>query len=153
MSMIAPGRYRARCVDAEMGFSGNGREQIGMLFQITDGEYGGWTLTAYGFFTENSLPITIKNMRTAGWKGTDLDDLSGLKPSDKECEIVVRHEMYEGETKVKIAFINEAGSSQLALRSKMTPEQKKSFAAKLKGQVLSLGQPLQPNGDDDDLPF
>jgi hypothetical protein len=60
--VIQPGTYQARATGAEYGVTKNGTEQVGVSFVITSspsGQYDGAQLVWYGFFTEQSKPLSL----------------------------------------------------------------------------------------------
>lgn len=131
---LANGRYRARAKEWGLGESSTGKEQVAVAFEFTDSEYIGQGLTWYGYFTESALDITVRALRTMGWSGTDLLELSGLDTN--EVELVVENEEYNGRTSAKVQFVNPIGG--LALKTPMTPEKQKSFAAQMRERIAAL---------------
>lgn len=133
-----PGKYRAKAREWDLGETGTGKEQIGISFDLLD--HPGETITYYGYFTDAALPYTVQNLRTCGWKGADLTDLTGLDAN--EVQLVIEEEDYEspetGEvrTSLKVKFINSMGG--LALKTVLDPNAKKAFAAKMRAKILGL---------------
>ena len=157
--LMREGYYRARAGDPALGHSSTGKEQIAVMFTITeDCEYNGKRLAWYGYFTDAAFDITLKALRAMGWKGHDLNDLSTV--GSKESSVVVKHEVYKGETKVRIAFVNELGGGML--KDRMGEADAQSFASRMKGKILALeaGKSQEDSSDvagevadDDDIPF
>jgi hypothetical protein len=168
--MLDAGTYRAQAIEAALGETDTGKEQIAVRFRLLDVE--GQETTWYGYFTDKTLETTFKALRTAGWKGQDLSDLSDLCGQDTpEVNLVVEHETYEnpqtGETKTRarVRWVN--GTGGLALKKALDPNKAKSFAARMKGKLaafdLGAGTPKPPqrNGaahhaaspDDEPSPF
>lgn len=142
--MIDEGRYKARATAAEWGIAGTGAEQIGVEFEILEGDFIGERISWYGFFaTDKQTQFTIKALRAAGWQGDDLAELSSIDGST-DCVIEVEHEEYDGETRAKVKFVNKPGG--IAMKTVMTPEQRRAFAARMKGAVLGAngGKPSAP---------
>jgi hypothetical protein len=142
--MLDAGTYRARAIEAALGETETGKEQIAVQFQLLDLE--AQQITWYGYFTEKTLETTFKALRTAGWKGQDLTDLSDLcaPVETPEVHLVVEHETYEnpqtGETKTRarVRWVN--GTGGLALKKALDPNKAKIFAARMKGQIVAFDQ-------------
>jgi hypothetical protein len=139
--MLDAGTYRAKAAEAALGETETGKEQIAVRFDLLDLE--GQSITWFGYFTEKTTESTIKALRTAGWKGSDLMDLSDLcnPETTPEVHLVVEHESYTnpqtGQTKVqaKVRWVN--GSGGLALKKALDPNKAKAFAARMKAQVAA----------------
>lgn len=132
--MINAGRYRARATEAALGLTRKGGEQVAVALSIIDGECAGESLTWFGFFSEKTADRTIESLRTLGWVGDDLSDLTGV--DSNEVEIVVEHEEYEGRSQVRVKWINRSGAA-LGLKERMDPGAAKAFAAQMRGAVIA----------------
>ncbi len=157
---VAPGRYNARAIEWGLGKTSTGKERVAVQLELTDPSVLGRRLTWYGYFTEGSLPHTVKALRALGWQGADLSVLDGLDRND--VSIVVEHEDYEGKTQVRVKWINEPGS--LGVKTPLQGDEAKSFAARMKANILALEQgqakpnnakpsPARPTKQTDDIPF
>jgi hypothetical protein len=137
--MLDQGTYRGRPVRAALGMTGTGKEQIGVLFEFV--EPVGHRMTWYGFFTDDTWDRTIEALRACGWRGDDLTDfVEGQQlPAgfDQEVELVVKHEVYQGKTTARIAFVNSGGG--LAMKETLTQDQAKAFAARMQRRIATLG--------------
>jgi hypothetical protein len=146
--MIAEGTYRGKPVQAALGLTGNGKEQIGVLFEFIDPP--GQRLTWYGFFTEDTYARTIEALRFCGWQGQDLSDFVDGKPLpagfDQEVELVVEHQEYQGKVSARVAWVNSGGG--LALKTALTDDQARAFAARMKGKIIALdrARPARQSG-------
>jgi len=138
------GTYRARAVEGALGFTGEGAPQVAVAFVILGGDCDGEQLTWYGYFTEKTEKRTLESLRVCGWKGDDLSDLAGL--SDEEVSIVVKEDVYQGETRMKIAWVNRPGG--LVMKARMNPEEAKRFAKQMMGAIVAArsGAPQQSMG-------
>jgi hypothetical protein len=141
--MISAGVHRAIVGEGLLGKTGTGKEQVAVSLDVMDtvtgaNEHMAW----YGYFTEASAEYTVKALRTMGWQGDDLSDLSSIR--GVEVSIVVEHEDYEGKMRAKVRWINPPGSGAI-LKEQMSEDEAKSFAAKMKGRIRALdklaGQP------------
>lgn len=139
--MLDAGTYRAQAIEAALGETDSGKEQIAVRFRLLDVE--GQEITWYGYFTDKTLETTFKALRTAGWKGQDLSDLSDLCGGETpEVNLVVEHETYENpqtgesKTRARVRWVN--GTGGLALKKALDPNKAKSFAARMKGKLATF---------------
>lgn len=172
---IPNGRYVARAVDAILGESGRGKEQLEITWEILgvkgdDGktaecEHTGAQVVSQHYFTGGAKPITMAMMKHVGWtEGADLDTLRG------SASITLYDDTYQGETTQKVkVFVPQSGSGGYR-----TPEGKRKSPAAAKAFLSRLGDgggssggafddvptddPPPMPGDDaapgtDDLPF
>jgi hypothetical protein len=130
--MIDAGNYRAKAKSWDLGTAGSGTPQVGIEFELLD--HAGQSITYYGFLTDKALPHAVKAMRSCGWQGADLADLSGMDAN--EVVLVVEHETYEGKTSAKVKWVNSAGG--LAMSNSLQGAELSSFAAEMKGKILAL---------------
>lgn len=136
---IENGTYEAKPMPgAALGMTGNGKECVGVEFEFVGQDGQTHYLPWYGYFTEKTTERTIESLRFCGWTGTDLGNLSEIGQADVKVNIVVENEEYEGKTRAKIQWVNRAGG--LALANPLDDNQRKAFAAKMKGAVLSFDQ-------------
>ena len=125
--------YRARVVrdSAVLGYSKNkGTPQINVDLELID--EGGIVMTWTGYFSDAANPYTIKNLRTLGFKGDDISDLSSLN-NEKLVQIVTEPEEFEGKVYEKIKFINPVGGFTMAEEQRMGDKERKTFAAQMRG--------------------
>lgn len=144
-SLLPPGNYKARAVEAGLGYTNDGNPQVAVHFSIIDSEgpYHGRDITWFGSFSKTRgqgkytpFERLIMTLRTCGWDGNDLDDLSGVDAN--EVNLKVEHDEYKGEVRAKVAFVGKVGG--LALKTPMTPEQAKAFASKMRGEVIAASK-------------
>ncbi len=136
-------KKRARAVGAAIGKAGTGTHQIAIEFEFLD-ETGG--ITYYGPLTDAALEFTMKAIRSAGFLGDDLADLSSLTGETPEVVLVIGPEEYNGKVTRKVKFINSAGG--LALKDALQGDDLAAFARKMKGKIVqydrSAGTPKPP---------
>jgi hypothetical protein len=167
--MLQAGKYRAIPVEAALGMTKTGKEQIAILFETLDPP--GEKITWYGFFTDETYKRTIESLRACGWTGTNLDDFWGMRlPAEvcKEVQIVVEEDEMpynDGRPRMKVRWVNSGGG--LAMKDKLDEGHAKTFAAQMRGKIVALGlpQPSQMNKPaavaaspaaevaDDEIPF
>jgi hypothetical protein len=84
-------------------------------------------------------------MRTAGWQGDDVTDLSSLsRPDVPEVELVIAHEEWEGKTREKVKWVNAAGG--IALKA-LDQGKKQALAARIRATVAAVDQDLKSSGN------
>lgn len=130
------GTYRARAVAGGLGETSTGKEQVGVDFQLLDPAFEGQHITWFGYFTDKTQESTIRTLRTCGWNGDDLTDLSGIDAND--VHLVIENEEYEGKWRPRVRWVNPVGG--LALRSAMEPNKARAFAAKMRGAIAAVDQ-------------
>ena len=154
------GKYRAQAKQWEIGEASTGTPQIGVCFALLD--HPGEEITWYGFLSDAALKVTIKALRTCGWTGSDLDDLSGLDAN--EVSLVLVAEEYpagSGTFATKVKWVNSVGG--LAMGKTLDADAKKAFAAKMKAKILAVdpssaarhatSKTPEKAGGPDDAPF
>ena len=163
-TLIPEGSYRARAGAAALGTAKTGTEQVAVEIILLEGPGAGSRLTWYGYFNSDAnIERAVESLRLLGWQGNDLDALDGL--GSTEVFAVIGHEEYNGEWRARVKWINDMGG--VALSHRFDAHQARSFAARMKGKVLSLGgstqRPTAPAGgasgpavnppSSDDIPF
>ncbi len=139
--MLDAGTYRAKAIEAALGETETGKEQVAVRFQLLDSAE---QITWFGYFTEKTTESTFRALRTAGWKGQDLMDLADLcAPAETpEVNLVVEHETYtnpetgQTKTQAKVRWVN--GTGGLSLKKALDPNKAKVFAARMKGQLAAF---------------
>jgi hypothetical protein len=160
MKISKDGCYRAKVVSKDFNEAKTGTIQLVIGFEVTqEGDQKGNTITGFFPCTENSMSYTVEKMRALGWKGVDLDDLSTL--GTEEADIVVKSESYNGESRLKVAFVNKPGA---VIVPPLDSDRRKAFAARMRSIVVGT-DPSQaaakaappeaktPTVSDEDLPF
>lgn len=135
---LANGVYRARAVSWALGLTNTNKEQIAIELEILDEEAFGQKITWYGYFTDKAFDVTLKALRTLGWRGTDLSELTGL--DSNEVHIVVESEEYQGKYYPRVKWINPLNGGGIPLKNQLDPSAAKAFAAKMKARILSVEQ-------------
>lgn len=125
-------KKRARAITAAIGKAGTGTHQIGIEFEFLD-EPGG--ITYYGALTDAAFEYTMKAIRTAGFTGDDLANLSSLSGETPEVILVIDEEEYEGKLRKKVKFINSMGG--LAMKDSLQGDDLASFAKRMKGKIVA----------------
>lgn len=151
--MARAGIYNAKAVDAAVGVSNTGKEQIAVCFELTDGEFKGEQITWYGYFTEVSIDKTVKSLVNAGFNGDDFRDLSSIKG---EVSLTLSEEEYDGKKILKVAWVNKIGEGNLRLKNRLDKKEMDDFANRMNGYLKSSMPAIKPKTsdlDEDDIPF
>jgi len=141
-SLIA-GKYRAKPISAGLGFTKGGdqsppKECVAVRFEVTEGELTGEQITWYGYFTDAAQQYTMANLRTCGWTGDDLYDLSSIDGTG-DVSIVLVDDDFNGKVTLKVKYINAPGGGAM-LNAPMDDAQRKAFAAKMRGAAVASRQ-------------
>lgn len=152
-------KKRARAINAAVGRAGTGTHQIAIEFEFLE-EPGG--ITYYGPLTDAAFEYTMKAIRSAGFQGDDLSDLSSLTGETPEVVLVIGPEEYNGKITRKVKFINSVGG--LALKDALQGDELTAFARRMKGKIGAFDRRADPasasrratprprNGSDDEPP-
>lgn len=129
--MLNPGTYKARAVSAALEKSAQkGTEQVNVTFRTESGETIHWI----GFFTEKTQARTIESLMLCGWNGDDFATFAGVDKND--VNIVVEHEMYEGKSRARVAWVNDP--NRPVGGKPMEQAEVMSFAERMRAQVAAL---------------
>lgn len=126
-------KKRARAIGAAIGKASTGTHQIAIEFEFLD-EQGG--ITYYGPLTDAAFEYTMKAIRSAGFQGDDLSNLSSLSMDTPEVMLVIGPEEYNGKVTRKVKFINSMGG--LALKDALQGDDLASFARRMKGKIVAF---------------
>jgi hypothetical protein len=161
-------KYLARAIACSLGVSSKGNYQIGVTVSVVDNqEFDGAEITWIGHFTEKTEDRTIESLQHFGWKGDNMEELQDLDAEGcvrllpDAVEIVCDVETYDGETQLKVKWINKPGAGRFAFKDKLEGSTLKSFAAQMRGKLHSANngarstKPAHPNapGNKDTIPF
>ena len=132
------GRYKAKATAHELGESKQGNPQLAVEFEVTDGPEKGQKITWWGHFTAAAAPYTKEKMQACdpSWDGRDIDTFA---PEGHAVSIMVKEETYNGETSLKVAFIDPPGGGGLGAAKKLEPT--KAAAVKRGINALLAGRP------------
>jgi len=135
---------------------------------VTEGDEKGKEIVWRGYVTPNAFDNTIKTLTKAfGWDG-DIEALTAEKSdpfSGKEVQVVCEEEEYEGQTRIKVRWLNPVGGGaakldkeKLAALAKLTKKAKAvsaQFKAESEDEEVWAPAPSTKNQPeaDDDIPF
>jgi len=153
--MITPGTHKARATKSVLTKSSKGTPCMQVEFELIDlGEHITW----WGYFaTSKNQEMTLKQLRHCGWSNDDLQAAEGI--GDALVDLVIKKETYEGEEKLKVAWVNKpGGGSGVSFDSQMSGGEAQAFANKIKGLAIKSREHAVETPDpeataDDDIPF
>jgi hypothetical protein len=133
--MIEPGRHVAKAIEWKLGVTKGGKEQIGVLFQVADGQ----TIVWYGYFTDLTTERTLESLEYMGWDGVDITDPKGLDTN--EVQLVIEHEPPNDQGKVfaKVQWVNRIGGG-LAMKEELVGGALQNFKQRMAGAVMARRQ-------------
>ena len=147
---IANGKYRARAIRGDFGFTQGGKEQVVVEFDLLDDDYQGRKINWFGYFTDKTTDRTLDSLRHCGWDGVDLQVLTGL--GSTEVELIIERKEYNGKERTKVQWVNRLGSG-FQQKAPMGADQAKAFAEKMKGKIIAHGQQYKAGGTTTKDPF
>jgi hypothetical protein len=164
MAVIGIGRHAVRVVSHILGRSSTGTPHIAVLFEDVNGD----RITWYGYLSDAAMERTITSLRVLGWDPLKddgrIDRLNGTETLvGAEAEVVVEAETYNGESRMKVKWVNEPGGGGLG--DGMASEDANAFATSIRAKILAAPKPKansQPGPakvpaavapEDDGLPF
>jgi len=185
MLPLVSATYRARAAGpASFAPSNNGNMQIAVPMTVTQGDHAGETITWISTFHDtvdkkgmNGEDRIIESLQFMGWKGDDLAELADVTDEQaqalmpEEVDIVCDVDTYEGNTRLKVKWVNRAGGGRFAFKEPLSGNNLKQFAAQMRGKIRGAQgstransrpanggtQPTHPNAPgsrrDDDIPF
>lgn len=106
--------------------------QVAIEFRLMDGPDQGSKIIHYAAVTEGRLKYTVEELRTCGWTGDDLEDLSTVK-AGTPVELVLAEEEYNGRVNTKVRFINAPG--------RKPPSAPAGIGAEWRAKIAALAKP------------
>lgn len=129
--------------DHDVAWTSKGDEQIAVECKLLDGPMAGQSLTWYGGLGDEIAGDKTRkewteiDLKKMGWDGVDLIDLAGL--GSKNFRVKLAQDTYNGRTTWKIKRI--FGGGGLAVKNRLTDEEKQKLREKLKGARVSSAPP------------
>lgn len=145
--MIPEGNYRVRGVEGMLRRKGSNTPGVKVWLDIIEGEHAGKRVVWIGWLTEKSVHRTFESLRTLGWRGDMLDDLTGI--DGNEAIAVVAHENYavDGVTKTRVSvkWINRIASTED--RYQLSKDAARTLALRFKSLAMGsrVGAPAVPS--------
>ena len=145
---LPAGTYRAKAKDADVYTSKNGALMLGVLWEITEGEFAGCTITSRDCLISTQGQLMTKKIDmvrewATGWDGVKTGWFKANYGSFDVNIVVERKEStYNGETKIKpeVSFINNP-DSQHGITAGDEKRISAQFGAKLRAYAASKARP------------
>lgn len=130
-------QHMAVCVSHSFGM-GSKAEQIGVACKIVEGEFAGQVLFWYGSFSPDAKEFTFRGMRAFGFKGDNVMDCSSMYPDrgGRPARITVQHDEYDGEWRLKVAWVNDDG---VVMKKPLEGRDLEVFAARMRAELRHAG--------------
>ncbi len=147
MPMLGPGTHQVRVTNVGFSDPAGGIPQLSIRFEDEMGEGISW-YHALGFikgggFSAKSFKFAQDSIRNLGVEIDYDTDFAALGQPDasplmnRQCEIVVVEEEYEGQVRTKVKWINDPGRAPGMER--MEPEAAKSFNDRMRQALRGAG--------------
>lgn len=149
---LPAGTYRAKANDAATYESRNGALMLGVLWEITEGDWAGCTITSRDCLVTTAGQLMDKKIDlvrewTPGWDGTNLEWFKANYPSfDVEIVVERKEETYNGKTEVRpsVSWINPPDGGGHGIPSGDARSLSAKFGAKLRAYAASKPRPVSP---------
>lgn len=156
------GYWPIEYVKHKWGFTSTGAEQIGVLFNVTDGPLKGRSFVWYGSWSEAALPMTYDALTAIGWEGKALPTLRTDLKRGARAIGNFGYETYDGKTRLRLNFVNRA--RDIVFTTAMVEKDFHALGARVhklidKGVHVRKGDEAGSTGagaerdEDDDIPF
>jgi len=132
--IVEPGTFDVEIVEADLGLTNEGKPQLAVAATFIDGPNAGQTLTTYLSFTEKTKQGTLRTLRLLGLQGDDIaSDLVQIVGARTKGTVSFEDDR-EGNPRPRLRI----GGGGIALKTVMTIDQRKAFAASLKADLAAL---------------
>lgn len=150
---MQPGTYKAKIKD--YGYSQKeGKDPSAMVqFKLDDGN----TITWFGSFNGGARPITVKTLiETLGFSSDNPEDLykgagSMILNEDREYDLVIEDNTWNGVTKSRIKYINISGQTRTIEKLDAAGTKVAIGGLKLKADFLAAKKNAKK--ENEDIPF
>lgn len=144
-SEAKPGIYEGKVVDYGIGTTKKGDPMAMVRFEFYDAEGAVHNMNWYGTFKHpKAAEISCEALAVCGWTTNNPADLakgtgSGVLNEEKTVSLTLKNEEYNGEVKLKIAYINPPGGG--GFRDSMEhPDAVQAFAGLNLGGVAAAAR-------------
>lgn len=113
--MIQPGTYRAKPIGGAFDKNDKGNLACGLKFDLLDETVKGQAIWSVHYLTPAAMENSLKALAVVGLSNAPKCDENGRFGADsfldpnKEVELVVEHEEYNGRTRARVKWVNEIG--------------------------------------------
>ena len=84
-------------------------------------------------------------IRYAGWDG-DIESIQSSKWTPTPIQVVIKEDTYNGETRLKIAFVNEFARTPGGLGANMSPEKARQLQTQFGASLRAIAGSVKMNG-------
>lgn len=134
------GRYVATCVNIDFATTEKGNNYARLVMRIAPGEqFEGEDVFYYMYFTEKTSQRSVDTLRTLGWTGDNIADVTH-HDIQTAVEIDVQRNEYEGKLSFRVGWINAIGEYG-PLPKKMNDEQRTQFGREMMRYTRAAGKP------------
>lgn len=144
--MLENGKYEATAIPEESDLTEVGEKEtpcVKVTFYIqTPVESHGQKIVWDGWATQAALGRTVEALRTMGWTGNDLRDLSSIGKNN--VELVIEGEEYKGKMYPRVKFVNALGGRRVVVDPTKKLAMAKSLAAQIKAMEAAASAPPAP---------
>ena len=154
---MQPGTYKAKIKD--YGYSQKEGKDPSAMVQFYLADDPQHTITWFGSFNGGARPITVKTLvETLGFSTDNPEDLykgigSFVLNEDREYDLVIEDNTWNGVTRSKIKYINISGQTRTMEKLDKSQTKVAIGGLKLKADFLAAKQSLPKEKDDSDVPF
>lgn len=161
MLPMEKGRYRAKATEWQLGEASTGTPQIGVTFEVIEGDHKGDRISGYFALSDAAAEYTLEKVRNCGWTGSDITELDSetavgmgskivelvVEPEDqkKDGKPVIDEQTGEVKRRLRIQFVNRNGG--LAMKSALTDDKKKLLAARMRGKLAAIDAKAKREGN------
>jgi hypothetical protein len=132
---LTEGVFKAKPVSAILRKTSTGKDSCEIVLAFYDGsELSHVERSAWVYFSPVAFDRAIETLRTCGWTGDDLSDMSMISvDTSPDVEAVLGEEEYEGKVRLKVKFINPW--KDRTPREPLSHDAARSFAELMKEKV------------------
>lgn len=130
--LLPEATYPVVAVAHRFGYTSNKNEQVGIRLRIVDGPHKDKNLLYYGTFTADAKEFTIKALRALGMYGDDVVKDIGQIYNGQVANAVYAHEVYQGQKRGKVNWINGA---DVVMKDEMSPSELSAFSNRLRADL------------------
>ncbi len=149
---LPAGKYRAKANDAGTYTSRNGALILGVVWEITEGEWAGCTITSRDCLVTTAGQLMDKKIDltrewATGWDGVNLEWFKANYPSfDVEIVVERKENTYNGKTEIRpeVSWINPPDGGSHGIPSGDAKSLSAKFGAKLRAYAASKPRPTTP---------
>lgn len=143
--LLPAGKYRAKAGYGQFQTASTGTPELRIGFTILSGPQEGQQVYGSLFFTEKSYERAMESCEYMGLTPEDVAEQKLDNLGSRECQIVVEHEEYNGETRAKVKWINSIRGPAVEVPKEARDafaEMAQRYAAKKKKEAVNEPPPF-----------